>query len=44
MITSTRQYKITATRAAEVRNTLAELQRAPVGDMLQPEMRELRSG
>ena len=42
MITSTRQYKITRTRATEVRNTLAELQRAPVGDMLQPEMRELQ--
>lgn len=42
MITSTRRYKITRTRATEVRNTLAELQRAPVGDMLQPEMRELQ--
>ncbi len=42
MITSTRQYEITRTRATEVRNTLGELQRAPVADMLQPEMRELQ--
>lgn len=42
MITSTRQYEITRTRATEVRNTLAELQAAPLDDMLQPEMRELQ--
>ena len=42
MITSTHQYEITHTRATEVRYTLAELQRAPVADMLQPEMRELQ--
>jgi hypothetical protein len=42
MITSARQYEITRTRATEVRNALAELQRSPVADMLQPEMRELQ--
>jgi HTH-type transcriptional regulator/antitoxin HipB len=42
MITSTRQYGITRTRAIEVRNALADLQRAPVADTLQPEMRELQ--
>ncbi len=42
MITSTRQYEITRSRATEVRNALAELQRAPAVDMLQPEMRELQ--
>ena len=42
MITSTRQYEITRTRATEVRNTLAELQGAPPADRLQPAMRELQ--
>jgi hypothetical protein len=37
MITSTRQYTITRTRATEVRSALAELRHAPVGDMLPPE-------
>jgi hypothetical protein len=40
MITSTRQYEITRTRTTEVRNTLAELQGAPIADMLQLEMHE----
>jgi hypothetical protein len=42
MITSTRQYKITRTRVTQVRNTLAELQGAPLADRLQPAMRELQ--
>ena len=42
MITSTRQYEITRTRATEVRNALAGLQRSSVADMLQSEMRELQ--
>lgn len=42
MITSARQYEITRSRANEARNVLAELQRAPLGNMLQPEMRELQ--
>ncbi len=42
MITSTRQYEITRSRAREVRNALAELQGAHLADMLQPEMRELQ--
>ncbi len=42
MITSARQYEITLARAGEANNALAELQRAPLGDMLQPEMHELQ--
>jgi len=42
MITSARQYEITRARAGEARNALAELQRAPLGDMLQPEMHGLQ--
>ena len=42
MITSARQYEITRTRATEVRNTLAELQGAPLADRLPPAMRELQ--
>jgi HTH-type transcriptional regulator / antitoxin HipB len=42
MIRSTRQYEITRSRARDVRNALAELQGAPLVDMLQPEMRELQ--
>jgi HTH-type transcriptional regulator / antitoxin HipB len=42
MIKNERQYKITRTRADEVRNTIGELQRVPLPDGLQPEMRELQ--
>ncbi len=42
MITSPHQYKITRSRASEMRNALAELQGAPLADMLQPEMRDLQ--
>ena len=41
MITSALQYEVTRSRASEMRNALAELQDAPLADMLQPEMREL---
>ena len=42
MITSADQYEVTRTRASEMRNALAELQGAPLADLLQPEMRELQ--
>ena len=42
MITSAPQYEITRSRASDVRNALAELQGAPLADMLQPELRELQ--
>lgn len=42
MIKNERQYKITRSRADELRNTIGELQRAPLPDGLQPEMRELQ--
>ena len=42
MITSAHQYEVTRGRASEMRNALAELQGAPLADMLQPEMRELQ--
>jgi HTH-type transcriptional regulator / antitoxin HipB len=42
MIKNERQYRITRTRADEIRNTIGELQRAPLPDGLQPEMRELQ--
>lgn len=42
MIKNERQYRITRSRADEVRNTIGELQRAPLPEGLQPEMRELQ--
>ena len=42
MIKNERQYKITRSRADDVRNTIGELQRTPLPDGLQPEMRELQ--
>ncbi|MCU1413802.1 MAG: hypothetical protein JWN80_1142 [Microbacteriaceae bacterium] len=42
MIKNERQYKITRSRADEVRNSVGELQRTPLPDGLQPEMRELQ--
>ena len=42
MIKNERQYKITRSRADEVRNTIGELQRTPLPDGLHPEMRELQ--
>ena len=42
MITSAPQYDLTRGRASEIRNALAELQVAPLADMLQPEMRDLQ--
>ena len=42
MIKNERQYKITRSRADEVRNTVGELQRTLLPDGLQPEMRELQ--
>ena len=42
MIKNERQYKITRSSADEVRNTIGELQRTPLPDGLQPEMRELQ--
>jgi HTH-type transcriptional regulator / antitoxin HipB len=42
MIKNERQYKITRSRADELRNTLGELQRTPLPEGLQPEMRELQ--
>ena len=42
MITSAHQYEVTRSRASEMREALAELQDAPLADMLQPEMRELQ--
>ena len=42
MIQNERQYKITRSRADEVRSTIDQLQRTPLPDGLQPEMRELQ--
>ena len=42
MITSAHQYEVTRSRASEMREALAQLQDAPLADMLQPEMRELQ--
>jgi HTH-type transcriptional regulator/antitoxin HipB len=42
MIKNERQYKITRSRAAEVRSAFSELQVAPLPDRLQPAMRELQ--
>ena len=42
MIKNERQYKITRSRADEVRSTIDQLQRTPLPDGLQPEMRELQ--
>lgn len=42
MIKNERQYKITRSRADEIRNTINELLRAPLPEGLQPEMRELQ--
>ena len=42
MIKNERQYKITRSRADEVRNTVTELERAPLPEGLQPEMREMQ--
>ena len=42
MIKNERQYKIARSRADDVRNTIGELQRTPLPDGLQPEMRELQ--
>ena len=42
MIKNERQYKITHSRADEVRNTVGELQRTALPEGLQPDMRELR--
>ena len=42
MIKNERQYKITRSRADELRNTLGELQRTPLPEGPQPEMRELQ--
>ena len=42
MIKNERQYKITRSRADEVRNTVTELERAPLPEGLQSEMREMQ--
>ena len=42
MIKNERQYKITRSRADDVRSTIDQLQRAPLPEGLQPEMRELQ--
>ena len=42
MIKNERQYKITRSRADEVRNIVGELQRTALPEGLQPEMRELQ--
>ena len=42
MIKNERQYRITRSRADEVRNTIGELQRTALPEGLQPEMRELQ--
>ena len=42
MITSAHQYEVTRSRVSGMRNALAELQGAPLADLLQPEMRELQ--
>ncbi len=42
MIKNERQFRITRSRADEVRNAIGELKRSPLPDGLQPEMRELQ--
>ncbi len=42
MIKNERQYKITRSRADEVRNTVTELERAPLPEGLQSKMREMQ--
>jgi HTH-type transcriptional regulator / antitoxin HipB len=42
MIKNERQYKITRSRLDEVRNTVCELERTPLPQGLQPEMRQLQ--
>jgi HTH-type transcriptional regulator / antitoxin HipB len=42
MIKNERQYKISRSRLDEVRNTVSELQRTPLPQGLQPEMRQLQ--
>ena len=42
MIRNERQYRITRARADEIVNTIGELERAPLPDGLQPEMRTLQ--
>ena len=42
MIKNERQYKITRSRADEVRKTIGEPQRTTLPDVLQPEMRKLQ--
>ena len=42
MIKNERQYKITRSRADEVRNTIGELHRAAIPEGLQPKMRALQ--
>lgn len=42
MIRNERQYRITRARADEMVNTIGELERAPLPDGLQPEMRTLQ--
>ncbi len=42
MIRNERQYRITRARADEIVNTIGELDRAPLPDGLQPEMRTLQ--
>ncbi len=42
MIKNERQYKITRSRTDDVRNSIGELQCAPLPDGLQPETRELQ--
>ena len=42
MIRNERQYRITRARSDEIVNTIGELERAPLPDGLQPEMRTLQ--
>jgi HTH-type transcriptional regulator / antitoxin HipB len=42
MIKNERQYKITRSRLDKVRNTVSELERTPLPQGLQPEMRQLQ--
>ena len=42
MIRNERQYRITRARADEIVNTIGELERTPLPDGLQPEMRALQ--
>ena len=42
MIRNDRQYRITRARADEIVSTIGELERAPLPDGLQPEMRTLQ--